>query len=48
MTSKENPMAYKMTARIVGVLYIARFVVGIGGNVLIQGILGAPNHLCAV
>jgi len=32
----------------VGVVYLAGFVVGIGGNILIQSILGAPNHLATV
>lgn len=38
----------KTTARVVGVIYLAGFVVGIGGNILIQSILGAPNHLSTV
>ena len=36
---------YRTTARVVGVLYIAGFVVGIVGNTLIQSVLGKPNHL---
>ena len=36
---------YRNTARIVGVVYLAGFIVGIGGNILIQSILGTPNHL---
>jgi len=39
---------YRTTARIVGVVYLAGFVVGIVGNTLIQSILGAPNHLSMV
>ena len=39
---------YRTTARIVGVLYLAGMVVGIGGNVLFQSILGAPDPLSAV
>jgi hypothetical protein len=31
---------YRTTARVVGVLYLAGMVVGIGGNLLIQSILG--------
>ena len=34
---------YRTTARIVGVLYLAGMVVGIGGNLFIQSILGAPD-----
>src|SRR5215203_4919633 len=36
---------YRTTARIVGAMYLAGFVVGITGFVLIQSILGAPDHL---
>jgi hypothetical protein len=39
---------YRMTARIVGVLYLAGMVVGIGGNLFIQSILGAPDHLSTI
>jgi hypothetical protein len=39
---------YRTTARVVGVVYLAGFVVGIAGNGLIQSILGAPNHLSMV
>jgi Domain of unknown function (DUF4386) len=38
-----SPKPFRTTARIVGVLYLAGMVVGIGGNVLIQSILGAPD-----
>jgi hypothetical protein len=40
--------AYRTTAIVVGVVYLAGFVVGIVGNTLIQSILGAPNHLATV
>jgi hypothetical protein len=46
MTEKMN--AYRTTARVVGILYIAGLIIGIGGIVLIQSILGAPDHLSAV
>jgi hypothetical protein len=39
---------YRVTARIIGVLYLAGMVVGIGGNLFIQSILGAPDHLSAI
>src|SRR5215203_7398145 len=39
---------YRTTARVVGILYVAGLVIGIGGMVLIQSILGAPDHLSAV
>ena len=48
MMTKETMNTYRTTARVVGVLYIAGFVVGIGGNILIQSILGAPDHLSTV
>ena len=39
---------HRMTAIVVGVLYLAGFVVGIGGEGLIQSILGQPDRLSAV
>lgn len=48
MTTTAEMNAYRTTARVVGVVYLAGFVVGIGGNILIQSILGAPNPLSAV
>jgi hypothetical protein len=42
------PAPYRTTARIVGVLYLAGMVVGMGGNILIQSILAAPDHLATV
>ena len=39
---------FRATARIVGVLYLAGMVVGIGGDLLIQSILGAPDHLSTI
>lgn len=39
---------YRATARIIGVLYLAGMVVGIGGNLLIQSILGPPDHLSTI
>ena len=40
--------SFRTTATIVGVLYLAGFAVGIAGNMLIQSILLAPNHLSTV
>jgi hypothetical protein len=48
MTNKEEMNKYRTTARVVGVVYIAGFVVGIGGNIMIQSILGAPDHLSTI
>lgn len=39
---------YKTTARVVGIVYLAGFVVGLTGNGLIESILSAPNHLSTV
>ena len=46
--ARAGPVSYRTTARVVGAMYLAGFVVGIGGNVLIQSILGAPDHLASV
>jgi hypothetical protein len=48
MKIKEGINTYRTTAIVVGVVYIAGFVVGIPGSGLIQSILGAPNHLSTV
>lgn len=39
---------YRTTTRVVGVLFLAGMVIGIGGHVLIQSILAAPDHLSNV
>lgn len=39
---------YRNTARFVGAIYIAGFVVGIGGNMLVQSVLGAPNGISII
>lgn len=43
-----GPPSFRTTAKVVGVVYLLGFVVGIGGNVLVQSILGAPDPLAAV
>lgn len=48
MNTKEEMNKYRTTARVVGVVYIAGFVVGIGGNILIQSNITSPNHLSTV
>lgn len=48
MSSGGSMNTYRTTATVVGIVYLAGFVVGIGGNILIQSILGAPNHLFTV
>ncbi|MBI2429208.1 MAG: DUF4386 domain-containing protein [Ignavibacteriales bacterium] len=39
---------FRTTAKIVGAIYIAGMVVGIGGNMLILSILSAPEYLSTV
>ena len=46
--TKEEVNKYRTTARVVGVVYLLGFVVGIVGNIMIQSILGAPNRLAAI
>src|SRR6476619_3794983 len=48
MTTKAAMNPYRTTARVVGVVYLAGFVVGIVGIMLIQSVLGAPDHLATV
>ena len=48
MAASEKTNAYRTTARIVGAMYLAGMVVGITGIVLIQSILGAPDHLATL
>ncbi len=43
LPDRSSPKPFRTTARIVGVLYLAGMVVGIGGNALIQSILGVPD-----
>ena len=40
--------AFRTTARVVGVIYLAGMVVGVVGNLLIQSILAAPDQLATV
>ncbi len=39
---------HRTTARAVGILYLAGMVVGIGGNILIQSILTAPDAVSSI
>lgn len=48
MITQKGRNTYRTTASVVGVIYIAGFLVGIPGNGLIQSILGAPNPLSTV
>ena len=45
---RDGPHAYRRTATTIGVIYLLGMVVGIGGNILIQSILGASDPLAAV
>ena len=48
MTTKEVTNKFRTTARVVGLVYILGFVVGIAGNIMIKSILDAPNHLSII
>jgi hypothetical protein len=48
MTTKEVINKFRKTATVVGVVYLAGFVVGIVGNIMIKSILDAPNHLSII
>ena len=48
LPARAGPGPFRTTARIIGVIYVAGFVVGIGGSVLIQSILGASDPLANV
>ncbi len=48
MTGEGKTNTYRTTAKIVGAMYIAGFVVGISGIILIESILGAPDGLSTV
>jgi Domain of unknown function (DUF4386) len=45
---RDGPHSYRKTATTIGVIYLLGMIVGIGGNVLIQSILGASDPLAAV
>ena len=48
MTSAERMNPYRTTARIIGALFIAGMVIGIGGNIQILSILGPADPLASV
>ncbi|MFC7624569.1 DUF4386 domain-containing protein [Microlunatus sp. GCM10028923] len=43
-----NQREYRVTARIIGVLYLAGMAIGIPGNIVIQSVLTAPGGLAAI
>jgi hypothetical protein len=45
---RDRPRSYRMTARVVGMIYLAGMVIGIGGNILVQSILTAPGRLSTI
>jgi hypothetical protein len=47
-TTKEGTNKFRKTAAYVGAMYVAGFVVGIGGNMMIQSTISAPDHLSTV
>ena len=48
MSTKVTTNQYRMTAIVVGVVYLVGFVVGIGGEILFNSVLGAPNYLATL
>jgi hypothetical protein len=48
MSTKAKLNTYRTTAIVVGVVYLAGFVVGIGGEMLFQSILGVPDYLATL
>jgi hypothetical protein len=48
MTTKEGTNNFRNTATFVGAIYVAGFVVGIGGNMMIQSTISSPDHLSTV
>jgi hypothetical protein len=45
---RPGPESYRTTARIVGALFLAGMVVYLTGNMLVQSILGTPDHLATI
>jgi hypothetical protein len=48
MIKEPTTNTYRTTARIVGAIYLAGFVVGIVGNILIQSVLGKSGNLVKI
>ncbi len=48
MTTHLQTKPFRTTATIIGVLYVAGMVIGIGGNILILSILNAPDYLSTI
>ncbi len=48
MTTNLPAKPYRTTATIIGALYVAGMVIGIGGNILILSILNAPDYLSTI
>ncbi len=48
MTTNGRTSTYRNTARIVGAMYLGGMVVGVGGIILFQSVLSAPDPLSAI
>lgn len=48
MTTNVAMNKFRTTARVVGIVYLVGFVVGISGEMMIQSVIGVPNHLSTV
>ena len=48
MTTNVRVNKFRTTASVVGIVYLLGFVVGIAGEMMIQSVIGVPNHLSTV
>src|SRR5918999_1967301 len=48
LQGRDGQNFYRKTAIAIGLIYLAGMVVGIGGNILLQSVLGAPDPLASV
>lgn len=46
--TRREPVNYRMTARIIGLIYLAGMAIGIPANILIQSVLTGPEALATI
>jgi hypothetical protein len=44
----QSTLQFRKTAITVGVIYWVGMIVGVGGNIIVQSLLGAPDHLATL